>query len=149
MISVMDLTLLTLAEGRFLQWILGFRPLESRVYHYLTLAPYNRRLRVLLVAMGTSLLVFIIYALFHNYILLSSPVGAKFQQPIADANANSILDSTPSSATSTVVLTAQPTQTIDPSITQSIKTIRTRRISSIIGALTSPNSISSWWVPRN
>jgi hypothetical protein len=93
--------------------------------------------------------VFIIYAaLFHN-ILLFLPVGAKFQQPIANANASSILDSTPSSTTSTAVPIAHPTQKIDPSITQSIKTIQARRITSIIGALSSSNSISSWWVPRN
>lgn len=91
----------------------------------------------------------IIYALFHNYILSISPVGAKFQQPIADANANSILDSTSFSTTSTVVSAALPTQKIDLSITQSIKTLQTRRINSIIGALTSPKPISSWCVLRN
>jgi hypothetical protein len=129
----------------------GSHYLDSTVYHNFTLAPYYslRRLRVLLVAMGASLLVFIIYALFHNYILLFLPVGAKFQQPIADANASSILVSTSSTTTSTVVPTTQPTQKIDPSITQSIKTVQTRRIGSIIGSLTSPDSISSWWVPRN
>lgn len=127
---------------------LGFRYLDSTVCHNFTLASYYRRL--LLVAMGASLLVFIIYALFHNYILLFLPVDAKFQQPIADANASSILVSTSSSTTSTVTVvpTTQPTQTIDPSITQSIKTIQTRRISSIIGTMSSPNSISSWCVPR-
>jgi hypothetical protein len=100
--------------------------------------------------MGASLLVFIIYAtLFHNYLLLFLPVGAEFQKLIADANASSILVSTPSTSTSTVVPTALPSKKIDPSITQSIKTIQTRRISAIIETLKSPKSISSWWVLRN
>lgn len=106
---------------------------------------YYRRL--LLVAMGASLLVFIIYAaLFHNYILLFLPVGAEFQHPIEDANTSSILVSSPSTTTSTAVTvpTPQPTQIFDSSITQSIKTIQTRRTSSIIGTIKSPKSISSW-----
>lgn len=113
----------------------------------LTLAYYRR---LLLVAMGASLLVFIIYAaLFHNYILLFLPVGAEFQQLIADANSSSILVSPSSTTTSTAVPTAQSMQNVDSSITQSIKTIQTRRISSIIGTIKSPKSISAWWVLRN
>jgi hypothetical protein len=98
--------------------------------------------------MQKGLLVFIIYTLFYHSILLFLPVGAKFQQPTVDA---STPDSTPSSGTPVVVPTStiQPTQTIDPSTAQNIKSIQTRRISSIIGALPSPGSISSWWVPRN
>ena len=124
-----------------------FSYLDSTVYHWhnFTLASYNRRL--ILIAMGASLLVFFIYALFHNYILLFLPVGAELIQPIE--NASSILVNTSSTTTSVAVPTAQPTQKIDLSITQSIKTIQTRRISSIIGTLASPDSISSWWVPQN
>ena len=112
----------------------------------LTLALYYRRL--LLVAMGASLLVFIIYAtLFHSYILLFLPVGAKFQQPIVDANASSILVSTSSTTTSSLVPTVSPK--IDLSANQSIKTIRTRRINSIMKSVKSAKSIPSWWVLRN
>ena len=133
----------------FWQWIPEFPGFPLLLGFYglpiLTLALYYRRL--LLVAMGASFLVFIIYAaLFHDYILLFLPVGAEFQQLAADANASSMLVSPPSTTTSTVVPTAQPMQKIDPSITQSIKTIHTRRISSIIGSVKSPKSISSWWV---
>ena len=130
-----------------MQWIPGPGSPGLPLPGFYTLAPLNLR-RLLLLGMGASFLVFIIYAaLFHNYLLLFLPVGAKFQQPIENANTSSILVSTTS--TSTVVPTAQPTQTIDPSIIQSIKTIQTRRISSIIKSLKSPNSISSWWVLRN
>ena len=93
------------------------------------------------------LLVFIIYAaLFHNYTLLFLPVGAEFQELIADADASSILASPPSTMTSTVVPTAQK---FDSSITQSIRTIQTRRITSIITSIKSSKSITSWWVLRN
>ena len=142
----------TLIEGEFLQLIpywyqetLGFLYLDFTVYHNFTLAYYYRRL--LLVAMGASLLLFIIYAaLFHNYILLFLPVGAEFQQ-IEDAIASSIPVSTRS--TSTVVPTAQPKPNFDLSIAQDIETMQVRRINSIIGNLKSPSSIPSWWVLRN
>ncbi|KAF8807439.1 polysaccharide lyase family 8 protein [Phlegmacium glaucopus] len=110
--------------------------------------------------MWRVLLVFIIYTLFQTHILLFLPVGAKFQQrtveltslinsqlnltlnpsvnDVPPANASSSADGAPSSGTSTVAPTAQPTQTIDPSIAQDIESIRTRRLSSIIGTLSSP-----------
>lgn len=89
-------------------------------------------------------LVVIIYTLFFNYTLLLLPVGAKFQQLIADPSVSSIPDR-PSSGTPTAVPTTQPTQT---SITQDIQSIQTRRINSILSSIPSPNSISSWWVSQ-
>lgn len=128
-------------EGEFLQepGFPSFVYLDSTVYPNFTLALFYRRL--LVVAMGASLL-FIIYAtLFHNYILLFLPVGAEFQQ-IEDAIASSIPVSTRS--TSTVVPTAQPKPNFDLSIAQDIETMQVRRINSIIGNLKSPSSIPSW-----
>lgn len=118
--------------------------------------------------MWTVFLVFVIYTLFQTRFLLLLPVVAKFQQPVAESAAlinfqpSSTLNTSTSdvplanpsslgdtSGTLTVSPAAQSTQTIDPSIVQDIESIQIRRINSIIGALSPPSFISSWWVPQS
>ena len=113
-----------------------------------------------------GLLLFIIYTLSHNHILSFLPVGAKFLHPIVAstslinaqpsstlsssishfplANASNMNNTMSSSGTSTVTPASQPIQTIDSTIAQDIKSIQARRISSIIGAMSSSSHISSW-----
>jgi hypothetical protein len=131
-------------KGDPLGWLLGF-------YHNLK-GPFHPMVNVLFV--------FIIYFFFPTHVPLFLPVGAKFQhsraqptslpKPQPSSTLNSSVNVSPvSSGTSAVAPVALPTQTIDPSIVQEIGPIHTRRLSSIIGGLSSPSAISSWWVPRN
>ncbi|KDR85027.1 hypothetical protein GALMADRAFT_52424 [Galerina marginata CBS 339.88] len=89
----------------------------------------------------------------HSALLPSGTLSVNTTQPTVThlANGTSVASSAISSATPTIFQNAtataaviQPTQSLDPGTLQEILTLQSRRLSSIIGATSSPNQIPAW-----